>query len=72
MEKKLKSWQGWLLFGGTMIVVFVLGVLAASINERRAEIASVINNKKVEIKGIEAVNEKFAPKKRLANTRSIL
>ena len=47
MEKKLKSWQGWLLFGGTMIVVFVLGVLAASINERRAEIASVINNKKV-------------------------
>ena len=61
MEKKLKSWQGWLLFGGTMIVVFVLGVLAASINERRAEIASVMNNKKVEIKGIEAVNEKFAP-----------
>lgn len=61
MEKKLKSWQGWLLFGGTMIVVFVLGVLAVSINERRAEIASVMNNKKVEIKGIEAVNEKFAP-----------
>ena len=25
MEKKLKSWQGWLLFGGTMVVVFVLG-----------------------------------------------
>ncbi len=61
MEKKLKSWQGWLLFIGTMAVVFVLGVLAASINERRAEIASVMNNKKVEIKGIEAVNEKFAP-----------
>ena len=47
MEKKLKSWQGWLLFIGTMAVVFVLGVLAASINERRAEIASVMNNKKV-------------------------
>ena len=29
MEKKLKSWQGWLLFAGTMVVVFVLGVLAA-------------------------------------------
>ena len=55
MEKKLKSWQGWLLFGGTMAVVFVLGVLAASINERRAEIASVMNNKKVEITGIESV-----------------
>lgn len=61
MEKKLKSWQGWLLFAGTMVVVFVLGVLAASINERRAEIASVMNNKKVEITGIEAVNEKFQP-----------
>ncbi len=23
MEKKLKSWQGWLLFGGSMVVVFV-------------------------------------------------
>ena len=61
MEKKLKSWQGWLLFGGTMAVVFVLGVLAASINERRAEIASVMNNKKVEITVIESVNEKLAP-----------
>ena len=27
MEKKLKSWQGWLLFGGTMVVVFVLGMI---------------------------------------------
>ena len=61
MEKKLKSWQGWLLFGGTMAVVFVLGVLAASINERRAEIASVMNNKKVEITCIESLNEKIAP-----------
>lgn len=25
MEKKLKSWQGWLLFGGTMVVVFCFG-----------------------------------------------
>lgn len=31
MEKKLKSWQGWLLFGGSMVVVFVLG-LCVSIN----------------------------------------
>ncbi len=60
MEKKLKSWQGWLLFLGTMVVVFVLGMLAASITERRAEIASVFNNKKVEIKGIEARNEIFS------------
>ncbi len=60
MEKKLKSWQGWLLFAGTMGVVFLLGFLAASITERRAEIASVFNNKKIEIEGIESRNEIFA------------
>ncbi|MDR3219263.1 MAG: ammonia-forming cytochrome c nitrite reductase [Dysgonamonadaceae bacterium] len=59
MEKKLKSWQGWLLFLGTMAVVFVLGILAASITERRAEIAGIFNNKKVEITGIEPRNEIF-------------
>ena len=53
MEKKLKSWQGWLLFGGTMVVVFVLGMIAASVNERHAEVTSVMNNKKTEITGIE-------------------
>ncbi|MCD7930862.1 MAG: ammonia-forming cytochrome c nitrite reductase [Tannerellaceae bacterium] len=60
MEKKLKSWQGWLLFFGTMVVVFVLGLLAASITERRAEIVSVFNNRKVNITGIESRNEVFA------------
>lgn len=25
MAKQLKKWQGWLLFGGAMVVVFVLG-----------------------------------------------
>ncbi len=57
MEKRLKSWQGWLLFAGTMAVVFVLGMLASSVTERRAEIASVINNKKTEIKDVEGRNE---------------
>ena len=61
MEKKLKSWQGWLLFGGTMVVVFVLGMIAASVNERHAEVSSVMNNKKTEITGIEARNDKFEP-----------
>lgn len=61
MEKKLKSWQGWLLFGGTMVVVFVLGMIAASVNERHAEVTSVMNNKKTEITGIEARNDKFEP-----------
>jgi len=59
MEKKLKSWQGWLLFIGTMVVVFILGLLAASITQRRAEVASIFNNKKVNITGIEPRNEIF-------------
>ena len=59
MEKKLKSWQGWLLFLAVMVVVFILGLLAASVTERRAEVVSIFNNKKVEIKGIEPRNEIF-------------
>ena len=34
-----------------------LGMLAASITQRRAEIASVMNNRKIEITGIESRNE---------------
>ena len=59
MERKLKTWQGWLLFAGTMVVVFVLGLVVASMLEHRAEVASVFNNKKVDIKGIEPRNEIF-------------
>ena len=43
MEKKLKSWQGWLLFGGSMVVVFVLGLCVSALMERRAEVASIFN-----------------------------
>ena len=60
MEKKMQSWQGWLLFIASMVIVFILGVVAASVTERRAEIVSVFNNKKVEITGIESRNEIFA------------
>ncbi len=49
------------MFLGTMAVVFVLGMLVASINERRVEIASVMNNKKVKIEGVESRNELFEP-----------
>ena len=45
MEKKLKSWQGWLLFCGAMAVVFVLGLVVSSLMERMAETVSVFNNK---------------------------
>ena len=60
MEKRLKPWQGWSLFIAAMLVVFGLGILTSSILNRRAEIASVFNNKKVEITGIESRNEVFA------------
>ncbi len=44
----------WTLFAGTIVVVFLLGLLAASVTERRAEIATLFNNKRVEITGIES------------------
>ena len=49
-----------MLFIAAMLVVFGLGMLASSILNRRAEIASVFNNKKTEIIGIESRNELFA------------
>ncbi|MDR0835398.1 MAG: ammonia-forming cytochrome c nitrite reductase [Tannerella sp.] len=54
---KQKPVIGWLLFGVAMVVVFLLGLLAASITERRAEVATLYGNKKVDIKGIEARSE---------------
>ncbi len=60
MAKKLKSWQGWLLFCGSMVVVFVLGLLVSSLMQRRAEVASVFNNKRTVFEdSIVAQNEKF-------------
>ncbi len=54
---KKKPIIGWALFAVVMIGVFLLGLLAASITERRAEIATLFNNKKVDIKGIESRSE---------------
>lgn len=54
---KNKPILGWVLFFVVMGTVFLLGLLAASVTERRAEIASIFNNKRVEIKGIESRNE---------------
>ncbi len=51
------SFWCWAIFIITMCVVFVLGLLASSVTERRAEVASIYNNKKVEITGIEARSE---------------
>ena len=61
MAKQLKKWQGWLLFGGAMVVVFVLGLLCSSLLERRAEVASIFNNRRTPMAdSIVAQNEKFA------------
>lgn len=38
---KRKSSLGWILCAAAMVVVFLLGMLAASINERKAEVASI-------------------------------
>ncbi|MCF0160629.1 MAG: ammonia-forming cytochrome c nitrite reductase subunit c552, partial [Bacteroidaceae bacterium] len=60
-EKKLKGWQGWLLFGGSMVVVFGLGLATSLLMERRAEVASIFNNRKVPMKGeaVHSQNEDF-------------
>lgn len=61
MAKQLKKWQGWLIFGGSMAIVFILGLLCSSMLERRAEVASIYNNRKNPMTdSIVSQNEKFA------------
>ncbi|GAB1416972.1 ammonia-forming cytochrome c nitrite reductase [Paludibacter sp.] len=43
---------GWIIFAVVMVGVFLLGLLAASITERRAEIATLHSNRVIEITGI--------------------
>ncbi len=50
---------GWGIFIIVVAGVFFLGMLAASITERRAEIATLYANKKIEINGINAKNEEW-------------
>lgn len=54
---KRKPVVGWGIFFVVMAGVFILGLLAASITERRAEIATLYANKKVDIGPFEARNE---------------
>ena len=58
-EKKLTKSQSWLIFLGAMAVVFALGFLASALMERRAEVASIFNNRKNPMTGIVAQNQKF-------------
>ncbi|MFI3287140.1 MAG: ammonia-forming cytochrome c nitrite reductase [Rikenellaceae bacterium] len=50
---------GWTIFMIAMVAVFGLGLLAASITERRAEIATLHANKVIEITGINPLNEQW-------------
>jgi len=59
MAKQLKKWQGWLLFAACMAIVFILGLMVSSLLERRAEVASVFNNRRTPMEGIVPQNEKF-------------
>jgi len=54
---KNKPIIGWAIFFAVMVVVFLLGLFAASVTERRAEIATLFNNKKIDIEGIEPRSE---------------
>lgn len=51
-----RPWLAWVLFAGTVTVVFLLGLLAASIIERRME-AVFVDVPKTEIKPFEPRNE---------------
>lgn len=53
---KRNPWINWILFGGTLVVVFFLGLLVSSITERRAE-AVFVNTPKVKLNDFEPRNE---------------
>ena len=51
--------MGGRIFAIVRVGVFLRGILAASITERRAETATLYANKKIEITGINAKNEEW-------------
>jgi nitrite reductase (cytochrome c-552) len=55
-QVKDKPWLGWVLFLSTMVIVFLLGLLASSIMERRAE-AVFVYTPQVELSDWEPRNE---------------
>lgn len=50
---------GWGIFFGTLVAVFVLGLLAASITERRAEIATLVANRIDDIDPMDTRSENY-------------
>lgn len=58
MKSKKRSWVNWLFFFVTIAIVFVLGLLASSIMERRAE-AVFVNKPVVKLSEFEPRNEEW-------------
>ncbi len=58
LAKKIgeRPWLGWLLFGATVMVVFLLGVFASTVIQRRTE-AAVMNVPRYELDRFEPRNE---------------
>lgn len=56
MLKGKKPWVNWLIFIGTIIIVFLLGMLANSVTQRRTE-ARLVNVPKIKIKEFEPRNQ---------------
>lgn len=50
---------GWMIFLGSMVIVFLLGLLAASITERRAEIATIVANRIDKIEPMDPRSENY-------------
>lgn len=55
-QKTKKTWVNWFLFIVTVVIVFLLGLLASSINERKAE-ATVVDTPKHKLSEFEPRNE---------------
>jgi len=53
-----KPWLGWVLFFGTMLITFIIGLFASSIMERRSE-SDVLFQVKKEIPPMETRSEKW-------------
>ncbi len=60
-EKKFQPWHGWILFGVSLGAVVILGMVTALLLERRAEVASIFNNRKAPMVGeaVHSPNEDF-------------
>ncbi len=58
MKSKRKAWVNWLIFIASLVIVFVLGLLASSVVERKAE-AMFVNKPVVKLSDYEPRNEEW-------------